>query len=63
MLQRSYGVNREKESRRMPEIIPLHPTDAARWLPQLIVLLQDAVDSGASVGFLSPLSDVDAYHY
>jgi acetyltransferase len=47
----------------MPEIMPLQPKDAARWLPQLIVLLQDAVDSGASVGFLAPLSDVDAYHY
>jgi hypothetical protein len=39
----------------MPEIMPLQPTDAAKWLPQLIVLLQDAVDSGASVGFLAPL--------
>jgi acetyltransferase len=47
----------------MPEIVPLDPQDAAKWLPQLIVLLQDAVDSGASVGFLAPLSDVDAYHY
>ena len=47
----------------MPEIMPLQPTDALRWLPQLIVLLQDAVDSGASVGFLAPLADVDAYHY
>jgi hypothetical protein len=47
----------------MPEIMPLQPTDAAKWLPQLIVLLQDAVDSGASVGFLAPLADVDAYHY
>src|SRR5215510_1755449 len=47
----------------MPEIIPLQPTNAAKWLPQLIVLLQDAVDSGAWVGFLAPLADVDAYHY
>jgi acetyltransferase len=47
----------------MPDIMPLQPKNAARWLPQLIVLLQDAVDSGASVGFLAPLSDVDAYHY
>jgi acetyltransferase len=47
----------------MPEIIPLHPQDAARWLSQLIVLLQDAVDSGASVGFIAPLADIDAYHY
>jgi GNAT superfamily N-acetyltransferase len=47
----------------MPEIMPLRPGDAARWLPQLIGLLQDAVDSGASVGFLAPLSDVDAHQY
>jgi acetyltransferase len=58
-----HGVNQQKESRRMPEITPLHPQDAAKWLPQLIRLLQDTVDSGASVGFLAPLSDVDAYHY
>jgi GNAT superfamily N-acetyltransferase len=25
--------------------------------------LQDAVDSGASVGFIAPLADIDAYHY
>jgi acetyltransferase len=47
----------------MAEIIMLHPEDAARWLSQLIDLLQDAVDSGASVGFLAPLSDVDATQY
>jgi acetyltransferase len=47
----------------MPEIILLHPEDAARWLPQLITLLQDAVDGGASVGFLAPLSDADACQY
>src|SRR5262245_62158160 len=40
-------INQHQESRDMPEIMPLQPTDAARWLPQLIVLLQDAVDSGA----------------
>jgi acetyltransferase len=47
----------------MPEIITLHPEDAAKWLPQLVGLLQDGVDSGASVGFLAPLSDVEAQHY
>jgi acetyltransferase len=47
----------------MPDIMPLHPEDAARWLPQLIGLLQDAVDSGASVGFLAPLSDAQAQQY
>jgi hypothetical protein len=48
-------INQHQERRDMPEIMPLQPTDAAKWLPQLIVLLQDAVDSGASVGFLAPL--------
>jgi acetyltransferase len=47
----------------MPEIMPLPPDDAVRWLPQLIGLLQDAVDSGASVGFLAPLSDDQAHQY
>jgi GNAT superfamily N-acetyltransferase len=47
----------------MPETMQLHPTDAAKHLPQLIALLQDAVDSGASVGFLAPLAGVEAYHY
>jgi acetyltransferase len=47
----------------MPEIITLCPEDASRWKPQLIVLLQHAVDSGASVGFLAPLSTADAEHY
>jgi acetyltransferase len=56
-------INQHQERRDMPEIMPLQPTDAAKWLPQLIVLLQDAVDSGASVGFLAPLAEVDAYHY
>jgi GNAT superfamily N-acetyltransferase len=56
-------ISQHPESRDMPEIMPLQPTEAAKWLPQLIVLLQDAVDSGASVGFLAPLAEVDAYHY
>ena len=47
----------------MAEIIELHPEDAARWQPQLIGLLQDAVDGGASVGFLAPLSDGEAQRY
>jgi acetyltransferase len=47
----------------MLDIRPLHQDEAAGWLPQLISLLQDAVDSGASVGFLAPLSDIEAYHY
>ena len=32
-------------------------------LPGLVALLQDSVDSGASVGYLPPLSDEDAAHY
>ncbi len=28
----------------MPDIVPLQPQDTARWLPQLIVLLQDAAE-------------------
>jgi acetyltransferase len=56
-------INQQQESRDMPEIMPLQPSDAAKWLPPLIILLQDAVDSGASVGFLAPLAEVDAYHY
>jgi GNAT superfamily N-acetyltransferase len=32
-------------------------------LPELIGLLQDAVDSGASIGFLPPLSDEEAHTY
>jgi hypothetical protein len=40
-------IDQYQEIRDMPEIVPLQPTDGARWLPQLIVLLQDAVDSGA----------------
>jgi acetyltransferase len=47
----------------MPEITPLHPEDAAKWVPQLVELLRDAVDGGASVGFLAPLSDADACQY
>lgn len=47
----------------MPDIMLLHPEDAARWLPQLIGLLQDAVDSGPSVGFLAPLSDGQPRQY
>jgi hypothetical protein len=47
----------------MPEIIPLHLNDAAIWGLQLVELLQDAVDGGASVGFLAPLSDADARQY
>jgi acetyltransferase len=36
---------------------------AKAWLPQLAALLQDAVDSGASVGFLPPLASEVAEDY
>ncbi|MDQ2769647.1 MAG: GNAT family N-acetyltransferase [Bacteroidota bacterium] len=36
---------------------------ARALLPQLHELLHDAVDSGASVGFLPPLPDAEARHY
>jgi acetyltransferase len=36
---------------------------AAKWVPQLVKLLQNAVDGGASVGFIAPLSDADACQY
>jgi acetyltransferase len=41
----------------------LNATQAAARLPQLAALLQDAVDSGASVGFLPPLSEAEATEY
>lgn len=37
--------------------------DARRLLPELVALLQDAVDSGAAVGFLPPLSAAEAEAY
>jgi acetyltransferase len=47
----------------MPEIMRIQPAASARWLPQLTALLQDAVESGASVGFLAPPSDDAAKRY
>lgn len=38
-------------------IRPLASDEALRRLPELLVLLRDAVDSGASLGFLPPLTD------
>jgi acetyltransferase len=37
--------------------------DEARVLPRLVALLQDTVASGASVGFLPPLSEEEARQY
>jgi ribosomal protein S18 acetylase RimI-like enzyme len=47
----------------MSQIQRLDAEHAARWLPELVILLRDAVDSGASVGFLAPLSDADSRTY
>lgn len=47
----------------MAHITPLHAAEGAALLPQLIVLLQDAVASGASLGFWHPLSEQDAARY
>ncbi len=41
----------------------VHLEDEQAVLPELASLLQDAVASGASVGFLPPLSTGDAYLY
>jgi GNAT superfamily N-acetyltransferase len=45
------------------EIAIIHPMEEQRVLPELIHLLQDTVASGASVGFLPPLSAEDARDY
>ncbi|GAA3977614.1 GNAT family N-acetyltransferase [Hymenobacter antarcticus] len=46
-----------------PLITSLSPAEAQALLPQLHALLHDAVDSGASVGFLPPLPVAEALHY
>jgi len=46
-----------------PLIEPLGPDAAARERPALAALLQDAVDSGASVGFLPPVPAAEAAAY
>ncbi|GAB2847357.1 GNAT family N-acetyltransferase [Hymenobacter ruber] len=46
-----------------PLITSLSPVDARALLPQLHELLHDAVDSGASVGFLPPLPAVESQDY
>lgn len=45
------------------EVIVLSRAEAEQALPTLIELLQDAVASGASVGFLAPLSEAVAHAY
>ncbi len=47
----------------MWKILELKTTPSLDLFSQLVELLQDAVDSGASVGFLAPLSTADARNY
>lgn len=47
----------------MPIIQNLSPAEAATYIPALIEILQDSVNSGASVGFLPPLSREEAETY
>ncbi|MFC7667996.1 GNAT family N-acetyltransferase [Hymenobacter humi] len=44
-------------------ISELNAADARLRLPALVELLQDAVDSGASLGFLAPLAYAEAEQY
>lgn len=47
----------------MAEITSVSAGVGTSLLPQLIDLLRDAVESGASLGFWHPLSDEDAERY
>lgn len=47
----------------MVEITPLSAAEGSALLPQLIALLQDGVESGASLGFWHPLTAEDAERY
>lgn len=47
----------------MPTLHKLGSAEMATHLPALIELLQDAVESGASIGFLPPLSKPEAEAY
>jgi ribosomal protein S18 acetylase RimI-like enzyme len=44
-------------------IVSLTPEQAENYLHQLAELLMDAVDSGASVGFMPPLREAEALDY
>ena len=44
-------------------IIRLTPEQAEKYIHELIELLMDAVDSGASVGFMPPLSEAEVSEY
>ena len=45
------------------EIVEIRTTPSLELFSQLVDLLQDAVQSGASVGFLSPLSTAEARNF
>jgi acetyltransferase len=45
------------------EIVALDAEGARGRLPELVALLRDAVEGGASIGFLPPLSDAEATAY
>jgi acetyltransferase len=47
----------------MMRITQLNPEEAQKALPELIALLKDAVDSGASIGFLPPLDPEEGAAY
>ena len=44
-------------------VVSLTPEEADRRADQLVELLMDAVDSGASIGFMPPLSEGEARNY
>jgi ribosomal protein S18 acetylase RimI-like enzyme len=52
-----------EERRAMHHIETIMPDQGQAILPELVTLLQDAVASGASVGFLPPLSEEEAREY
>jgi acetyltransferase len=45
------------------QVIQLNAEEAREALPQLIALLKDGVDNGASIGFLPPLAIAEAESY
>jgi hypothetical protein len=44
-------------------LVAFTPEQAESHIEQLVMLLIDAVDSGASVGFMPPLSEPEARNY
>ena len=62
-LLRDFRLNGFLASLMTPLINSLNAAEARALLPQLLALLHDAVDSGASVGFLPPLAAAEAQGY